>query len=302
MCPPVGGSCRGRTQRASNLGQDREPASLPSEATEGYVPNIVITETEVISGKGDKDLDGSAGRLAEPHPGCRLIDDTVVRRIPPRVPDWSRCVHPNDTFDDRLFCSSCGSPGTETRTRNPADSVGGDDVSEPRLSVNYRGLLGDNGTHTGGGNRDRRRSHGPRRRRSLVVSLEQATALINLIGTTEWANALSSAIPVSGPHSWPSPTPPASPVMPRRSWDPRARSTIVSRSSRLPRQTSRCVVRGFFGPRPRSVVMWTEADGVHFTQVDYCDVPRILAEESSLLVRADHLRPAIDLRRVRGGA
>ena len=49
------------------------------EATEGYVPNIVITETEVFSGKGDKEiLDGSAGRLAEPHPGCRLIDDTVV--------------------------------------------------------------------------------------------------------------------------------------------------------------------------------------------------------------------------------
>ena len=49
------------------------------EATEGYVPNIVITETEVFSGKGDKEiLDGSAGRLAEPHPGCRLIDDTVA--------------------------------------------------------------------------------------------------------------------------------------------------------------------------------------------------------------------------------
>ena len=49
------------------------------EATEGYVPNIVITETEVFSGKGDKELlDDSARRLAEPHPGCRLIDDTVA--------------------------------------------------------------------------------------------------------------------------------------------------------------------------------------------------------------------------------
>jgi hypothetical protein len=28
--------------------------------------------------------------------------------------------------------------------------------------------------------------------------------------------------------------------------------------------------------------MRTEADGVHFTQVDYCDVPRILAEETLL--------------------
>ena len=34
--------------------------------------------------------------------------------------------------------------------------------------------------------------------------------------------------------------------------------------------------------RPRSVVMRTEADGAHFTQVDDCDVPRILAEESLL--------------------
>ena len=43
------------------------------------MPNIVITETDVISGKGDKELlDGSARRLAEPHPGCRLIDDTVA--------------------------------------------------------------------------------------------------------------------------------------------------------------------------------------------------------------------------------
>lgn len=49
------------------------------EATEGYVPNIVITETELFSGKGDKEiLDDSTRRLAEPHPGCRLIDDTVA--------------------------------------------------------------------------------------------------------------------------------------------------------------------------------------------------------------------------------
>ena len=49
------------------------------EETEGYVPNIVITETEVFSGKGDKEiLDDSDRRLAEPHPGCRLIDDTVA--------------------------------------------------------------------------------------------------------------------------------------------------------------------------------------------------------------------------------
>lgn len=63
-----------------DLGQDESIRFIAvAEATEGYVPNIVITETEVISGKGDKEiLDGSAGRLADPHPGCRLIDDTIV--------------------------------------------------------------------------------------------------------------------------------------------------------------------------------------------------------------------------------
>ena len=63
-----------------DLGQDESIRFIAvGKAVEGYVPNIVITETEVISGKGDKEiLDDSAGRLAEPHPGCRLIDDTVA--------------------------------------------------------------------------------------------------------------------------------------------------------------------------------------------------------------------------------
>mgnify|MGYP003083521810 CR=1 FL=1 len=63
-----------------DLGQDESIRFIAvGEATEGYVPNIVITEAEVFSGKGDKEiLDDSAHRLAEPHPGCRLIDDTVV--------------------------------------------------------------------------------------------------------------------------------------------------------------------------------------------------------------------------------
>ena len=66
--------------KLGDLGQDESIRFIAvGEATEGYVPNIVITETEVISGKGDKEiLDDSARRLAEPHPGCRLIDDTVA--------------------------------------------------------------------------------------------------------------------------------------------------------------------------------------------------------------------------------
>lgn len=63
-----------------DLGQDESIRFIAvGKAVEGYVPNIVITETEVFSGKGDKELlDDSAHRLAEPHPGCRLIDDTVA--------------------------------------------------------------------------------------------------------------------------------------------------------------------------------------------------------------------------------
>ena len=63
-----------------DLGQDESIRFIAvGKAEEGYVPNIVITETEVFSGKGEKEiLDDSARRLAEPHPGCRIIDDTVV--------------------------------------------------------------------------------------------------------------------------------------------------------------------------------------------------------------------------------
>ena len=63
-----------------DLGQDESIRFIAvGKAIEGYVPNIVVTEAEVFSGKGDKEiLDDSARRLAEPHPGCRLIDDTVA--------------------------------------------------------------------------------------------------------------------------------------------------------------------------------------------------------------------------------
>jgi len=63
-----------------DLGQDESIRFIAvGKAIEGYVPNIVVTEAEVFSGKGDKEiLDDSARRLAEPHPGCRLIDDTIA--------------------------------------------------------------------------------------------------------------------------------------------------------------------------------------------------------------------------------
>lgn len=117
----------------------------------------------------------------------------------------------------------------------------------------------------------------------LVVSLEQANALIDLIGTNEWAHALSSAMPVSGLIS-------AGLVDsngligdaevilgPARTVDSRLAIRIVSPRPSIGVRSAR-----IWPSRPRSVVMRTEADGVHFTQVDYCDLPRILAEESLL--------------------
>lgn len=117
----------------------------------------------------------------------------------------------------------------------------------------------------------------------LVVSPEQATALIDLIGTTEWANALSSAIPVSGLMSAgladsTGLTGDAEALLgPASTVDRRLAIRVVS-----PRQTLGVRSARIWPSRPRSVVMRTEADGVHFTQVDDCDVPRILAEESLL--------------------
>lgn len=119
--------------------------------------------------------------------------------------------------------------------------------------------------------------------KELVVSLEQANALINLIGTTEWANALSSAIPVSGLISAGLADSngligDAEAILgPARTVDSRLAIRVVS-----PRQTLGVRSVRIWPSQPRSVVMRTEADGVHFTQVDYCDVPRIVAEESLL--------------------
>lgn len=117
----------------------------------------------------------------------------------------------------------------------------------------------------------------------LVVSLEQANALIYLMGTREGDNAPSSAMPVSGLISagladGNGLTGDAEAILgPARTVDSRLAIRVVS-----PRQTLGVRSVRIWPSRPRSIVMRSEADGVHFTQVDYCDVPRILAEETLL--------------------
>ena len=117
----------------------------------------------------------------------------------------------------------------------------------------------------------------------LVVSLEQANALIDLVGTREGDNSLSSAMPVSGLMSagLADSNGLAGDVEmilgPARTVDSRLAIRTVSPRPSIGVRTVR-----IWPSRPRSVVMRTEADGAHFTQVDDCDVPRILAEESLL--------------------
>ena len=117
----------------------------------------------------------------------------------------------------------------------------------------------------------------------LVVSLEQANALIDLIGIREGHNALSSAMPVSGLMAAgladsTGLTGDAEAILgPARTVDSRLAIRVVS-----PRPSIGVRNVRIWPSRPRSVVMRAQADGVHFIQVDDCDVPRILAEKSLL--------------------
>ena len=143
--------------------------------------------------------------------------------------------------------------------------------------------------------------------KELIVSFEQANALVDLIGAREGDGALSSAIPVSGLISAGlvdsgGLTGDAEAILgPARTVDSRLAIRVVS-----PRQTLGVRSARIWPSRPRSVVMRTELDGVHFTQVAYCDVPRILAEESLLesgptihdgppLISADFVRAVRDV-------
>ena len=117
----------------------------------------------------------------------------------------------------------------------------------------------------------------------LVVSLEQANALIDLMGMREGGNALMSAMSVGGligaglADSNGLAGDAEAILGPARTVDYRLVIRVVS-----PRPSIGVRNVRIWPSEPRSVVMRTEADGAHFTQVDNCDVPRILAEETLL--------------------
>jgi len=121
----------------------------------------------------------------------------------------------------------------------------------------------------------------------LVVSVEQADALIELLGIEEGASRVSSVVLASGLvgaglAGINGLTGDAEAILgPARTVDSRITVRVVS-----PWEGGEIREVRIWPSQPRSVAMRTEADGVHFMQVDYCEVPHILAIENLLTVGA----------------
>lgn len=117
----------------------------------------------------------------------------------------------------------------------------------------------------------------------LVVSVKQANALIELIGIEEGSSRMSSVVLASGLvgaglAGISGLTGDAEAILgPARSVNSRITIRVVS-----PREGGGVREVRIWPSQPRSVAMRTEVDGVHFMQVDYCEVPHILAMENLL--------------------
>ena len=117
----------------------------------------------------------------------------------------------------------------------------------------------------------------------LVVSVEHANALIEVIGIEEGASRMSSMVLASGLVSAGLAginglTGDAEAILgPARTVNSRITIRVVS-----PREGGGVREVRIWPSQPRSVAMRTEVDGVHFMQVDYCEVPHILAMENLL--------------------
>lgn len=117
----------------------------------------------------------------------------------------------------------------------------------------------------------------------LVVSVEHANALIDVIGIEEGASRMSSVVLASGLvgaglAGINGLTGDAEAILgPARTVNSRITIRVVS-----PREGGGVREVRIWPSQPRSVAMRTEVDGVHFMQVDYCEVPHILAMENLL--------------------
>ena len=117
----------------------------------------------------------------------------------------------------------------------------------------------------------------------LIVTVEQADALLEMIASEENAGRISSAALSSGLVSLGLAGANGLAGDAARILEPvrTARSRIVIR---VVSPSMRGVVRDWriWATMPRSVVMRSDVDGVHFSQVDYCEVPHIAALASLL--------------------
>lgn len=117
----------------------------------------------------------------------------------------------------------------------------------------------------------------------LVVSVEVANALIELLGIEEGSSRMSSVVLASGLvgaglAGINGLTGDAETILgPARTVNSRITIRVIS-----PREGGGVREVRIWPSQPRSVAMRTEVDGVHFMQVDYCEVPHILAMENLL--------------------
>ena len=118
----------------------------------------------------------------------------------------------------------------------------------------------------------------------LVVSVELANELIELLGIEEGSSRMTSVVLASGLvgaglAGIKGLTGDAEAILgPARTVNSRITIRVVS-----PREGGGVREVRIWPSQPRSVAMRTEVDGVHFMQVDYCEVPHILAMENLLV-------------------
>ena len=117
----------------------------------------------------------------------------------------------------------------------------------------------------------------------LVVTVEQADALLDMISSNEKAGRISSAALATGLVSLGLASTNGLSGDAARILEP-VRAAHARICIRVVSPSMRGIVRDWkiWPTAPRSVIMRSDVDGVHFSQVDFCEVPHVLALASLL--------------------